>query len=213
MSLQFGAFDPERVTILVRDLLSGKETQAQVQVASPAALQLEERREPVVVENEKAIRRFLTTQKRVILALGEGPGAPAEVQVQPLVAALQARGVAVEMHRASEVARKSHDIYVGRGLARMAAPVYWQTSSIEVDGPVLAVGDSSNNVLIRWVVQDHNFTRYGDWGFPGPGRGYVVHVWQPFSLEYDAVLLVAEDGEGIQRAVAWMKQACAQGGR
>ena len=209
--LQFGLFDPPQVRVVVRDLLSGKEAEAQVRVEqSPSASLLIERREPVVVENGRAVARFLASQKHVILALGDGPEGPTEVQVQPLVAALNSRGVAVEVRRASEVSRKSHDVYVGRGLARMHAPVYTRTSSFEVDGPVIAVGNSSNNALIRWVVQDHNFTRYGDWGFPGPGRGYVVHVWQPFSLEDDAVLVIAEDAEGLGKAVAWMKEACAR---
>jgi len=205
MPLRRGAFDPAQMTVVVRELLTGKKGEAKIAVAKAADL-LTVEKTPVIVENGKALSRFLTVTKRVIVAIGDGPAAFSEADVQPLVKALQAKGAAVEVRRASELTRKTFDIYIGRGMARTSEPVYsMQSPGYEIDAPVIAVGTSADNALIRWVVQEHNFTRYGDLGFPGPARAYLVHVWQPFSLTDDSALCIAEDRAGLTRALGWME--------
>lgn len=203
--LRIGAFDPAQVRIAVRELMSGMQAQADLPVNGMVRTLAMERKDPVVVENGKALKRFMTTQKNLIIALGDGDGAPDEAMVAPLVNALRAHGVTVEVRRASELARKSFDSYVGRGMYRMQAEVFAGSGAIpEIDHPVIAVGSSENNVLIRIVTQERNWTRYADRGFPGAGRGYLVHMWQPFSLTDDAVLAVAEDAPGMKKAINWL---------
>jgi len=206
--IHIGLFDPQKIHLAVKELMSGATAQLDFGVNAGSAVPrlAVEHKEAVIVENGKALTHFLSTVKRVVIALGDGEGAPDELAVAPLAAALRGRGISVEVRRASELARKSFDIYVGRGMYRMQAEVFAGSSAIpEIDAPVIAIGSSANNILIRTVTQDRNWTRYADRGFPGPGKAYVVHMWQPFSLTDDAVLAVAEDAAGVKQAVQWLR--------
>lgn len=107
--------------------------------------------------------------------------------------------------RLSVLMRKGFDVYIGRSFWRIQAEIQWNAGrTCEIDRPVIAVGTSDNNALIRYAVQEHNWTRYADRGFPGPGRGYVAHLWQPFSLTDDSILVIGADAKGLKEAVSWL---------
>ena len=148
----------------------------------------------------------MSTEKNVIVALGDGDGAPSEEDVAPLIKALHRRGVHVEIRRASELCRNTFDQFVGRGVARLSAPPFPGSEAIpDIDKPVIAIGSSDNNHLIWLVTQARNWTRYSDRDFPpGTGRGYVAYLWQPFSLSDDSVIVAAQDKEGLQKAIKWL---------
>ena len=215
-ALRVGAFDSQRITISARELLAGHQAQATLVVTSDRAT-VTELTDQVIVENGRALAPFLAGLHSVYLALGDGPGSPEEEDAAPLAAALRARGIDVEVRRASELARKTFDKYVGRGFFRMqtgvAAGFHVSEDALagaemipEVDRAVIAIGSSQNNCLIRAVTEEHNWTRYADRGFPGPGRALLIHAWQPFSLTENAVLAIAEDAEGISKAVSYLAE-------
>ena len=201
-----GLFDPDAITVRVRELLSGKEASAQMKVTRGKGY-AQPGEGDVLVENGKALQpEFFAKMKSVYLAVGEHTP---EAALAPLVKVLQGRGVDVKVRRASQMTVKTFDTAVGRGLARIDSEICWGAGqAYEVDRPVIAIGAAADNRLLNYVLWDRQWTTCGALGgFPGAGKSYVSFLWRPFSLVHNGVVAVAEDDAALQAAVKYLARA------
>lgn len=201
-SLAPGAFDPAVLRVQVRELITRREAVADVTVAArpPVAAVLDK---PAFIENAGAVDAFLRglAGRSVYVVLGDAtPAAVAE----PLQAALAAHRVEVRLWRASQVTGKSFDTHVGRGVYRLDAPILAGSQATpEIDAPVIAIGSPADHALIRHATWERTWTgRLSLGAFPGPGQAYITHLWRPFSLRENSVLVSAGDDAGLRAGVA-----------
>ncbi len=224
-----GLFDPGIVRVEVRETLTGQTAHADIEIADAGALATP-LDGPVIAENAAAMETFFRAKavyelptllngeradyaalfeddlKAVYIALGDH--APPAEAVQRLAQFLEAQGVDVEIRRASDLAVKGFDDFVGRGVYRIREPIRRVDDDIEVDRPVIAIGSAQDNALVRLALWHRRWTyRTSLGGFPAPGQAYVAHLWRPFSLHYDAVIAAANDPDGVAAAAGFLMQA------
>ena len=83
-----------------------------------------------------------------------------------------------------------------------AGPGRPDETGFDVRGPVIVVGNETDNPLITWM-QLYQFLPYAPQNgvFPGPGRGMVAWQIGAIGPEQESVTLIAHDAAGMSEAV------------
>lgn len=190
--LQLGASAMSGVwTVTIIELLSGLSATDSFTVTSTEEPWMTV--SPVDLLDGECIARALSPAKGEVLVLyGD---ASARQAAEALATALQARGVAATADAAagylSERPTTRHTCNPPGG-----AP-------LAIDKQVVLIGDRQSNPLIARLIDDYQLcpSRVSE-AYPGTGRALVYWAHGLFGLEYDIVVIYANDTDGLQQGVA-----------
>jgi hypothetical protein len=199
-----GIGDPATVTVAARSVLSGHTAQADGHVGTDAkvlAAQSVRLLPEVIVDDEPQVRSFLREVKQATIVIGEWDQMEA---ARRLKTALETqRGMGVTIAWDNQIAQNGFESFMGRGVDRRQTGVSIAPPGIRIDRDLILLGSSETNRLLAALYLDSGWTqRMLTPDFPGRGRGLIGHLFNAFSDEDCAVLLVASgDSEGLDRAV------------
>ncbi|MBE7463457.1 MAG: PQQ-binding-like beta-propeller repeat protein [Planctomycetes bacterium] len=197
-----------KLAIRVRELIGGLQAQSTVDVQDkrlpPSAVVSDE----VLVTNAELAQRFLSDKSPVVIALPEDQTWTRQ----------QAERLKAWFERSGREARIEPEGGLGSGpqtipqaTSDLVDPLrMWRGSLVYpirmVDTPVVVLGNAYASPLVRSLVERGALAHPISTHFPGRGRAMIACVHRGFSNAHDTLALLANDAEGLERAVALLEK-------
>ena len=205
-------------TVRVRELLSGKESQSEFALATPAvcpAVAGATARAVCFGNDRDNIFRFFRTHRAVTIVTGKSDynGAAAE----RLVASLKPWRIDCTVVAAADVNKPltltADEARTWCGLSggtRKPEDANIQNTGFNVQGDVLLLGTPEDNPLIAFALRERFLPYKPDpKDFPGRGRGMLAWQRDAVGYEQESVALIAYDADGMSEAVGSLYEAAA----
>jgi len=196
-------FAPGNWKLRVEELISGRQTEAALNVVQPQALPFGEAlvRVPTVdVQRSDLVRSFIESRKKdgepVWILLDESQWTRRMPLAQEAVKALADLGIKAEIKptRAPGVHSRDERLHLWQGWSEMAPAQF-------IERHILLLGGEGESVLIEELQSNQLLLRALTASYPGAGRGVVTVIRSPFAFNRDVLCALGPDEIGIRAAI------------
>ena len=195
--------------IVAKELVSGREVEAALDVAAPASLPFGaaiSELPAVEVQRGELIKQFVLDRRKdgksVLVLLDDSQVARRLAAAQEVVKQLTALGVKAQIKRTSEagVFGSGERVHLFAGWSELNPAQF-------VPHHAVLLGGEGESTLTEELQESQLLVRPMSANYPGAGRGVLALIRSPFAFGYDVLCCYGGDDAGVAAAIAELAKA------